>query len=127
MFQKIKKPIIILAVLLLAFFGYNTLIKKPTSDNLTITPVGNTASVDQNILPLLLKIKDISFDAALFADPVFKSLVDYGQSIVSEESGRANPFAPSFSVSASTSSITGPTFELQRQTAPPVQNTTPQK
>lgn len=113
MFQKIKKPLIILAILLLGFVGYNTLIKKPTTENLTLTQVSSVASPEQSILPLLLKIKDISFDATIFNDPVFKSLEDYGLSITAEETGRGNPFAPSFSASASTSSITGPSFELE--------------
>lgn len=122
MFQKIKKPLIILAILLLGFVGYNTLIKKPATENLTLTQVSNVASPDQSILPLLLKIKDINFDSTIFNDPVFKSLEDYGLSITAEETGRGNPFAPSFSVSASTSSITGPSFELQKPSANPTRN-----
>lgn len=94
--QKIKFPLIIIVVLLAMFVLYNTLIKKPAStDTLAKTNTASASTPGQQILPLLLKIKDVNFDTQFFNDPSFKSLKDFGQKIISEDQGRANPFAPS--------------------------------
>jgi len=109
---KIKTPLIVVAVLFVAFFFYNSFIKKPVSNNLLEKTVQGPANdtIVKNILPLLTKIKDITLDDKFFSDPIFMSLQDFGQQIVEEEQGRANPFAPSFSAAAS-SSLEGVGFE----------------
>lgn len=122
MMQKIKLPIIILAALFAGFFVYNKFMKKDVSVDLIKTPALSIASPDNNILSLLLKLKDISFDTEIFNDPIFQSLEDFGKKIEAEEAGRVNPFAPSFSAGA-TSTIKGPTFE---QVPTPASRVTPQ-
>lgn len=109
---KIKIPLIVVAVLFVGFFLYNSFIKKPTSNEVLEKSVQGPANdtVVKNILPLLSRLKDITLDDKFFNDPIFKSLQDFGQTIVEEEQGRANPFAPSFSAAAS-SSLEGVSFE----------------
>ncbi len=109
LFQKMKKPLVIVAIFLVCFIAYNYL--KPSTPTGTLSSAtgatggaGTTSqSPGQSILPLLLKIKDVSFNAQFFNDPAFHSLVDYTQPIVPEDAGRDNPFAPTSATSASSS------------------------
>jgi len=52
------------------------------------------SEVGGDILPILLQLKTIKLDLAIFDDAVFKSLKNFGVDLPYEESGRVNPFAP---------------------------------
>lgn len=94
LFEKLKKPMIIIAVLIGGFIVYNTFVKQdPKSASLLKTSnVRNPASPEENLLPLLLKIQNVTLDEKLFLDPVFRALTDRSQSIVPESIGKSNPF-----------------------------------
>jgi len=118
MLQKLKMPIIIIAVLFVGFFVVTKFVKKDeTKETITTTKVTPT-SPDKNIVPLLLKIKDITFDGSIFSNPIFSSLKDFSKEIVKEEIGRPNPFAPSSSTSAATSTLTGLNFDFRSPATP---------
>ena len=48
----------------------------------------------QSLLLTLTSLQSIKLDPALFNDPVFQSLTDFGVTIPPESSGRPDPFAP---------------------------------
>lgn len=60
-----------------------------------VVAVTETAAVpDQELVALLFELKNIRLDNAIFEDPLFKSLNDFGRELVPEPLGRTNPFAP---------------------------------
>ncbi len=103
-----KKIIIIIVVIVLAFIGYSYLISgknSGSSSGVTKQAVGTTStSNNSNALGLdgpgkefvtqLLAIQNIRFNLNFFIDPVFQGLKDWSQEIAPQESGRPNPFAP---------------------------------
>ncbi len=60
---------------------------------------------DRDLVATLLELRTVSLSAAVFSDPVFRSLKDFGSEIISEPVGRPNPFAPLLGA-ASTSNAT---------------------
>ena len=94
-FQKLKLPIIILAVLIAGYILYGSFTKKPAQNSLLSG--GNQASAtstpERDFLPLLLQIQGVSLDQKIFIDPVFRALVDWSQQIVPESVGKVNPFS----------------------------------
>lgn len=76
-------------------FLYFFVIKEPTvpDPNLESFSV-EQIQIQSELLSTLRNIQSIRLDRSLFDDPVFKSLVDFGQPLVGEPVGRANPFAP---------------------------------
>ncbi len=114
MIQKLTVPIIVIVALLAGFVVYNNFIKKDVPDGIVASSVEATSSLDEDILPILLKLNDITFDGSIFSDPVFKTLEDQSKQVEPEEGGRVNPFAPASAVSGSgTNSVIGPTFGTQ--------------
>jgi len=100
LFQKLKKPFIILAVLVGGFIVYNTFVKQDPDTNSSLLKTSNVASPktpEESLLPLLLKIQNVTLDEKLFLDPVFRALVDRTQNIVPENVGKNNPFAGTIS------------------------------
>lgn len=87
---------ILMGVVLIAAFGiytyYFTGDEEPVLKQETATGLSNP--IDQELIALLFQLKGISLDESLFANPVFLSLQDYGQTLVAEPVGRINPFAP---------------------------------
>lgn len=85
-------------VVILLFIGYETYFKGSgaSTDSLISDSqtVNTTSAADQNFLNVLLQIQNISFNTAVFNDPVFTSLQDDGQAIADQPEGRPNPFAP---------------------------------
>lgn len=92
--QKFKAVIIAVLVIAIAFFVYSYFFAKPTEPVLSVQAVSNTPSVDQDLIALLLQLKSIKLDDAIFSDSAFKSLQDFSQELVQEPVGRNNPFAP---------------------------------
>ncbi|HEY4512469.1 MAG TPA: hypothetical protein VJH63_02290 [Candidatus Paceibacterota bacterium] len=95
-FQKLKLPLIVLAVLFAGFIIYNSFIKKSAPTAL-LQKDSIASSPEQNFLPILLKIQGVNLDERLFLDPVFRALVDWSQPIVPEGVGKNNPFSGSLS------------------------------
>jgi hypothetical protein len=62
------------------------------SQPLLSQPTESPAS--QSLLLTLTSLQSIKLDPALFSDPVFQSLTDFGVTIPPEASGRPDPFAP---------------------------------
>ena len=62
----------------------------PASANGSATVGG----VDQELQSTLAKVRAISLNDPIMTDPAFLGLHDINQQIVSEPSGRPNPFAP---------------------------------
>lgn len=126
-FQKLKVPMIIIGILFGGFIVYNTFIKEPVSKDLLQKESSNGAVVpEQDFLPLLLRIQNITLDERLFLDPVFRALVDFGQPIVPEPIGKPNPFkgAISSSVNSSVESL-GFQDETTNTSVTPVRTVTP--
>ncbi len=93
-FQKLKVPMIIIAILFGGFIVYNNFIKAPESTELVKKDTPSAVKApEQDFLPLLLRIQNITLDEKLFLDPVFRALVDFGQKIIPEPIGKPNPFA----------------------------------
>lgn len=101
--KKIKVPIIIIVILIISFVVYNLFFKK-TQDDSGISK-GETSeetikSPNEDFLPLLNLIRNVSFNENLFKDPVFRSLADFSEPVKEEQKGRVNPFDPNISASA---------------------------
>lgn len=72
---------------------------------LTETEVGNETIVTQELLVTLSNLRAIELSSAIFTDPVFASLTDFGVVIPQEPVGRRNPFVPYAGGGQTTSSI----------------------
>ena len=61
-----------------------------------IVPTGSpsTDSADQELVESLLALRAVTLNVSIFDDPAFRSLKDFGTTIVPEPIGRENPFAP---------------------------------
>ncbi|OGI73634.1 hypothetical protein A3D42_01465 [Candidatus Nomurabacteria bacterium RIFCSPHIGHO2_02_FULL_41_18] len=108
MLPKIKNAIIFISiaaalVLVYVFFikdssPEESLVSSSLGDiesHLADVPPTPSLTADQDFLPLLLNIKDIRLDHAIFSDPAFLNLVDGSILLVPEgNEGRPNPFAP---------------------------------
>lgn len=96
LFQKLKIPFILIALIFGGFIVYNNFVKTgpPTSTLLQKDKASATQTPEQSLLPLLLRIQSVTLDEKLFLDPVFRALVDFSQPIVPEVAGKVNPFAP---------------------------------
>ncbi len=95
LFQKLKLPIIILAVLIAGYILYGSFTKKPADTKLLSggKTQSATSTPERDFLPLLLQIQGVSLDQKIFIDPVFRALVDWSQQIVPESVGKGNPFS----------------------------------
>jgi len=59
-----------------------------------LTTNDGTSPLSQEILITLGQLHTIRLDPAIFTDPVFASLTDFGVTIPPQNAGRRNPFAP---------------------------------
>jgi hypothetical protein len=90
---KYKNLLIAVAVIAVLFIGYSLLFSNDDAP-LTAQEVSTSNPVEQELLGLLLELRSIELNAALFGDARFESLRDFSQQIVAEPVGRQNPFAP---------------------------------
>ncbi len=65
-----------------------------------------TSPLSQEILTSLGQLHTIKLDPAIFTDPVFVSLTDFGVTIPPQNAGRRNPFAPVGATSPSSGATT---------------------
>lgn len=84
--------IVILAVAVACYF-YVTRDQSPT-DLLTGETAGVALSVDGDLISALSSLRRLKMDDSIFANPVWLSLTDFGQTLSPQPSGRPNPFAP---------------------------------
>ena len=59
-----------------------------------LTTTEGTSPLSQEILTTLGQLHTITLNPAIFTDPVFASLSDFGVTIPPQQAGRRNPFAP---------------------------------
>ncbi len=104
----LKKIIIAILVIGVAFAAYSFLASKKTAGSATgvtkqvvsssgAASVASSATLDgpgKEFVTQLLAIQNIKFNLALFSDPVFEGLQDWSREILPQETGRSNPFAP---------------------------------
>lgn len=90
--KKYSAALSFIAIVAVLYGGYVLFFAEPSEPALTVTGTG--ASPDQDLIALLFELKQIRLDSALFADPLFTALKDFGQDLVTEPVGRENPFAP---------------------------------
>ncbi len=92
----IKKNISIIALVIVALGAgvYYTFFNGDTS-NATITASGNPSSPSEaTFLGFASELDAVTFNPSIFADPRFMNLKDIHTAVVSELSGRRDPFAP---------------------------------
>ncbi|HEY4509206.1 MAG TPA: hypothetical protein VJC13_02920 [Candidatus Paceibacterota bacterium] len=93
MLPSIQKIIILLvAVLLLGFFGYRMFIGTSSTEVNSDIP-SSAFSMKPDVLTLARKLNSISIDQGIFSEPLFTNLKDFTQVIYPESKGRTNPFA----------------------------------
>ena len=86
-----KIVVLLVAVILLGFFGYSMFIMPPASGGSNASSTAETNGGD--ILTLVEKLKMISIDQDLFREAKFADLEDFSRDISPELQGRVNPFA----------------------------------
>lgn len=79
----------LVAVLAVVYYFFFT---TPSTPPLTETNIDSPVS--QELLVTLSNLRSIDLSGAIFSDPVFVSLTDFGVTIPLEPVGRRNPFAP---------------------------------
>lgn len=92
LFKKNRNLIGLVAVSALGLYSYMTFYA-PSNEPLLAT-ADETAPVSQELLAVLGSVYSIKLDPAIFSDPVFVSLSDFGTIIPPENIGRRNPFEP---------------------------------
>jgi hypothetical protein len=102
---KIKNIAIFVGIAAAIFLGYYFFIKAPApEDNLVVSSAANSSpqsgavatGVPRDFLTLLLSVRNIRLEDAIFSDAAFKNL-DGSHSIILTQDGnegRPNPFAP---------------------------------
>ena len=88
-----------------AFVYYFFFVSGAATPPLTETEVGSETLVNQELLVTLSNLRSIDLSNAIFTDPVFASLTDFGVVIPQEPVGRRNPFVPYAGGGQTTSSI----------------------
>lgn len=89
----------------------------PATPYLSVAPgVQADVIVGQDLLAALALLKTIQLDTSVFADPIFKSLSDWGKTIPPQPVGRRNPFAPlgAAPVKKKTATSTQPIVETKK-------------
>lgn len=94
-FSQYKFYIIALLALMIAVGAWWFLSAEPQDGELLATdsPTGG-GLVDKELVGSLLQLRAVSLAGAIFSDPAFMDLQDFGTQIIPEAVGRPNPFAP---------------------------------
>ena len=101
--NKIILAVVILVVVVFAWYGFLREPQGPSTGLLTSETRSGGSAAEQEILRILLDMRSIRLDSALFENPAFASLRDFGREIVPEPVGRTNPFTPTDIVTERTS------------------------
>lgn len=90
MFQSKKTITFLIIIIFFGYFGYRVFLKNNSSvDN--FLPQSQSG---QDIVNLTQKLQNSSIDQSIFTSALFMSMKDFTVSILPEEKGRPNPFAP---------------------------------
>ncbi|MCW9054443.1 MAG: hypothetical protein OQJ98_00460 [Candidatus Pacebacteria bacterium] len=93
--QKYKTLIIVLVLIVIGFVLYSLFFTSGNDGSVLVSQKPSGAAREGNELPILLvNLKSIRLDKALFDDAAFQSLTDFGQELIPQPTGRPNPFAP---------------------------------
>ncbi len=93
--KKYKTAFIVVVITIVLFVGYSAL--SGGGNNKSVLTSQNPSAQkagDNKLLILLINLRSITLSDSLFSDSAFKSLVDFGQQLIPEPTGRQNPFAP---------------------------------
>ena len=100
----IKQNLVLTVVVALFVFGvvyYAVFVSKGNSALLSSSSaLGDQTPQSQQLLVVLANLRTIQLNQAVFVDPVYLSLSDYGVLISPEAAGRRNPFLPFAPVAA---------------------------
>jgi hypothetical protein len=113
-FQKYKKIIMIIVVLVLVFIMYTVFFaKEPEGESLLVSTNqgAQTQIVGNEIVAALNQIQTLKLSREIFEDPIYKSLVDRSIPIPQEPVGKSNPFSPIGSNRVNTSTTTRPSTQ----------------
>ena len=69
----------------------------PAAPYLSVAPSADAnadVALGGDLLAALALLRTIQLDTSVFANPIFKSLSDWGKKIAPQPAGRRNPFAP---------------------------------
>jgi hypothetical protein len=94
MYQKYKKIIWGVVIVLALFVLYSIFFKKSPEPALTQASAAGTTAADEELIALLNQVKGIDLNSAIFSNELFLSLTNYSVELVPEPKGRTNPFAP---------------------------------
>ena len=87
--QKNKNLIIVVALVVVAFWVYVSFFKPDNSS----TPADPAAQqVGSDVLDLYASLQSVTLDQSLFSSDLYKRLVDFSTTIPSQPAGRSNPF-----------------------------------
>lgn len=95
-----NKVILIILLVILAFFGYRFMFKKGASSgksDLAVdsgTGASGQSAIGRDLIVTISKLKSLNLDDALFKDPIFNNLSDFSVPLIPQEVGRSNPFSP---------------------------------
>lgn len=95
-FFKQNKALALIALVLVVGLGYY-LYTSATGGNAQpqdLTATDNSADESGQLLSTLNDLNNITLSNAVFSDPVYLSLTDFGVVIPEEPSGRGDPFLP---------------------------------
>ena len=104
-FLKQNKLLLGAAVLGVCALLYYFVFAADTTPPLTETDMGAETLVTQELLVTLSSLRSIELSNAIFTEPLFLSLTDFGVVIPQEPVGRRNPFLPYAGGGQTTSSI----------------------
>lgn len=88
------KMLIALIAIIVVGVGWYGLYGVPELPILSSEALPASTDPGQDVVRTLSQMHAISLSSALFSDPAFRSLKDFGTQIMTEPVGRANPFAP---------------------------------
>jgi len=89
-----NRPGILLIVAAIVIFAVAGYLLFGTTETSGVTSVGPATEAELIFLALTDRIDPVAFDSRIVSDPRFVSLQDIRTAIVSEASGRTDPFAP---------------------------------
>lgn len=105
--SKFKTLIIIVVLIVLAFIAYtkfmpkasttanpNALLRTTTTGTVSNTAASLNDGPGREFVNQLLAIQNIKFNTDIFNDPAYQSLQDFSRELITQPTGRPNPFAP---------------------------------
>ena len=100
MFKNNKVMLLVLLIIITAFFGYRYMFKKDSSSGSSDLAVDSSAGtseqaiIGKDLMVAISKLKSLTLDDTFFQDPTFVSLNDFSVPIADQDVGRGNPFSP---------------------------------